>query len=137
MCTIKKVLEVPPELFLQRGVLKICCKYTGKHPCGSVIPIKLLCNFIEIALLHGCAPVNLLHIFKTLFYKNTSGGMLLKCSKQYSGYSQQYSKHYRSFNIHNNIQILIFTEMLQEILNLLRYCYFTAIQTTTSWYIHT
>ena len=125
MCTIKKVLEVPPELFLQRGVLKICCKYTGKHPCGSV------------ALLHGCAAVNLLHIFKTLFYKNTSGGMLLKCSKQYSGYSQQYSKHYRSFNIHNNIQILIFTEMLQEILNLLRYCYFTAIQTTTSWYIHT
>ena len=37
----------------------------------------LLCSFIEIALRHGCSPVNLLHIFKTLFYKNTSGGLLL------------------------------------------------------------
>ena len=28
---------------------------------------KLFCNFIEIALRHGCSPVNLLHIFRTLF----------------------------------------------------------------------
>ena len=33
--------------------------------------IKLLCNFIEIALGHGCSPVNLLHIFRTPFTKNT------------------------------------------------------------------
>ena len=26
---------------------------------------KVLCNFIEITLWHGCAPVNLLHIFRT------------------------------------------------------------------------
>ena len=36
----------------------------------------LLCNFIEIALLHGCSPVNLLHIFRTPFPKNISGGLL-------------------------------------------------------------
>ena len=28
-------------------------------------------------LRHECSPVNLLHIFKTPFYKNTSGGLLL------------------------------------------------------------
>ena len=35
------------------------------------------CNFIEIALLHCRSPVNLLHIFRTPFYKNTSKGLLL------------------------------------------------------------
>ena len=34
-------------------------------------------NFIEIALWHGCSPVNLLHIFRTPFPKNTSGWLLL------------------------------------------------------------
>ena len=34
-------------------------------------------NFIEITLKHGFSPVNLLHIFRTLFPKNTSGGLLL------------------------------------------------------------
>ena len=35
--------------------------------------------FIEInfTLRHGCSPVNLLHIFRTLFSKNTSGGLHL------------------------------------------------------------
>ena len=33
-------------------------KLTGEHPCRSAISIKLLCNFIEIALWHGCSPVN-------------------------------------------------------------------------------
>ena len=44
----------------------------------NVISIKKQSNFIEIKLRHGCSPVNLLHIFKTPFPKNTSGGMLLK-----------------------------------------------------------
>ena len=35
-------------------------------------------NFIEIPLQHGCSPVNLLHIFRILLPKNTSGGLLLK-----------------------------------------------------------
>ena len=34
-------------------------------------------NFIEIALRHGCSPVNLLHIFRTPFPKNISEGPLL------------------------------------------------------------
>ena len=35
-------------------------------------------DFIEIALQHGCSPVNLLHIFITPFLKNTSQWLLLK-----------------------------------------------------------
>ena len=35
-------------MFLGKGVLKICCKFTGEHPCWNVI-----CKFIEIVLQHG------------------------------------------------------------------------------------
>ena len=34
-------------------------------------------NFIEITLRHGCSPINLLHIFRTPFPRNTSGRLLL------------------------------------------------------------
>ena len=43
----------------------------------SVISIKLPRNFIEITLRHGCSPVKLLHIFRTPFPRNTSGGLRL------------------------------------------------------------
>ena len=65
------------EVFLGKGVLKTCSKFTGKQPYRSVISIKLPRNFIEITLRHGCSPVNLLHIFRTLFSKNTSGWLFL------------------------------------------------------------
>ena len=58
-----------PDMFLRKGVLKICSKLT--------ISIKLQSNFIEMALWHGCSPVNLLHIFRTPFSRNTSGLLLL------------------------------------------------------------
>ena len=67
-----------PEMFLRKGVLEICSKFTGEHTCQSAISIKLLCNFIEITLWHGCSTVNLLHIFRTSFLKNTSGRLLLE-----------------------------------------------------------
>ena len=67
----------PPVMFLGKGVLKICSKFTPEHPCRSVISIKLHSNFIEIILGHACFPVTLLHIFSTHFYKNTSGELLL------------------------------------------------------------
>ena len=63
----------PPEVFLGKGARKICSKFTGKYPCRSVISIKFLCNFIELTLWHWCYPVNLLHIFRTHFPKNTYG----------------------------------------------------------------
>ena len=39
-----------PEVFLGKGVLKICSKFTGEHPCWSEISIKLL--KISIKLLY-------------------------------------------------------------------------------------
>ena len=72
-----------PEVFLRKGVLKICSKFTGEHPCQSAISIKLQSNFIEIALRHGCSPANLLHIFRTPFPKNTSGRLLLEKAQRY------------------------------------------------------
>ena len=67
----------PSEVVLGKGVLKIYLKCTKEHPCWSAISIKLLCNFIEIALRHRYSPVILLHIFRTSFPKNTSGVLLL------------------------------------------------------------
>ena len=52
-------------------------KFAGENPCRSVISIKLQSRFIEIALLDGCSPVNLLLFFRTPFLKNTSGELLL------------------------------------------------------------
>ena len=72
----------PPEVFLGKGVLKICSKFTGEQPCRSVITINFQSNFIEITLWHGCSPVNLLHIFRTLFSRNTSGGLLLQYTRE-------------------------------------------------------
>ena len=66
-----------PEVFLGKGVLNICSKLTGGHLCRSAISIRLLCNFIEIALRHKCPPVDLLHIFRTPFRRNTSRCLLL------------------------------------------------------------
>ena len=45
-----------PDVFLRKGFLKTCSKITRELPCRGVISIKLLCNFIEIALRHGCSP---------------------------------------------------------------------------------
>ena len=67
----------PSKVFLEKGVLKIYSKFTGEHSCWDAISIKLLCNFIEIALWYGCSPVNSLYIFRTPFPKNISGWLLL------------------------------------------------------------
>ena len=65
------------EVFLRNGVLKICSKFPGEYPCRSVISITLQSNFIEIALRCECSPVNLLHIFRTPFSRNSSEWLLL------------------------------------------------------------
>ena len=64
-------------MFLGKGVLKLCSKFTVQHPYRSVISIKLQSNIIEITLGYEYSPVKLLHIFRTPFPKNTSGRLLL------------------------------------------------------------
>ena len=58
-------------VFCEKGVLKICSKYTGEHPCRNVISIKLLCT------LPWVFSVNLLHFFRIPFPKNTCRGLFL------------------------------------------------------------
>ena len=72
----------PSRGVLEKGILKICSKVAGEHPCRSTIVIKLQSNFIEIVIRHGCSPVNLLYIFRTPFPKNTSGWLLLYFSQR-------------------------------------------------------
>ena len=100
-------------MFPGKGVRKRCRKFTGEHPCRSVISIKLLCNFIEITLRHRCFPVNLLHIFRTPFLKNTSVRLL-------------HENNYRPVSILPNISkihesLFIWLFKLQETENLSRF----------------
>ena len=67
-----------PEVFLKKGVLKICSKFLGEHPYRSIVSINFICNFIEIALRHGYSLANLLDIFRITFPKNTSRRLFLK-----------------------------------------------------------
>ena len=65
-----------------RGVLKKSCS-ENMQQIFRRIPVpkcnfnKVGCNFIETALRHERSPVNLLHIFRTPFPKNTSGWLRL------------------------------------------------------------
>ena len=63
----------PSRSVVRIGELKIRSKFTGGHLYGGVSSIKF---FIEIALRHGCSPVNLLHIFRTphLFLRTLQDG---------------------------------------------------------------
>ena len=78
---LRNILQKQPS----RGVLREKSsenmqQITGERPYRSVISIKLLCNFTETTLRHGCSPVNLQHIFSTPTYKNTYGGLLITIS---------------------------------------------------------
>ena len=95
--------NIHSEAVLGKGVLKrcACSKITGAHPCQSVISIKLLGNSFEITLCHGCSSVNLLHIFRTPFPKNTSGWLPLS-----------FVRDHLFMIIMKNVQFLHFTLVL-------------------------
>ena len=56
-----------------RGVIRKRCSENMQQIYGRTIMPK--CNFNKAALQlrDGCSPVNLLHIFRTPFLKNTAG----------------------------------------------------------------
>ena len=77
-----------PEKQPTRAALKKKCSENMqqiymRHPCRSVISIKLQSNFTEITLRFECSFINLLHIFKTSFPKNISSGLLLGPHKSF------------------------------------------------------
>ena len=68
----------PTDVFLGKGVLKMCSKFTGVHSCQIVISIKLQSNLTKIKLRHEYSPVSFVYISRTPFPRNTFGGLLLK-----------------------------------------------------------
>ena len=82
--TVNTTCKSPSQKQPQRGVPRKRCSENMQQvyrrapmPKCDLNKVALLCNLIEIALWHGCSPVNLLHIFSTPFLKNTSGWLLL------------------------------------------------------------
>ena len=110
---LKGVGSSHSEVLLKKAVLKICRKFTGEHPCRSIISIKLYCNFVEIAIWHGCSPVNLLHIFRTPFYKNTSEWLFLRCPiKRLFWKTLQNSQENISVGVYFSIKLKALPEIL-------------------------
>ena len=82
--TVNTTCKSPSQKQPHRGVPRKRCSENMQQvyrrtpmPRCDLNKVALLCNLIEIALWHGCSPVNLLHIFSTPFLKNTSGWLLL------------------------------------------------------------
>ena len=78
------------------------------------IRLKLLSNFIKIALRHGCSPVNLPHIFRTPFLKNTSRWLLLfvETNKEYFDYpicvrQKLFYIYYNVYNVCINLSAFV------------------------------
>ena len=75
------------EVFLEKGSLKICSKFTGEYPCQSAISIKLHANYWN----HTMAWVSSSKF--PAYFQNTCEGLLLllqnkeavahRCSKQF------------------------------------------------------
>ena len=86
--TLRYWLIIDGSIFKSVFVLPLKGQFTLTYgillPYQSVISMKLLCDFIEITLRHGCSPVDLLHVFRAPFHKNTYGEMLLKNIVQHS-----------------------------------------------------
>ena len=62
-----------------RSVLRKRCsenmqQFYKRTPIPKCDSNKVALHFIEITLCHGCSPVNLLNIFRTLFPQYSSGG---------------------------------------------------------------
>ena len=70
---LKKVYQKQPS----RGILRNRCSENIQQIYRRTRMSKLRSKFIEITLRRGCSPVTLLHIFRTVFPKNTSGWVLL------------------------------------------------------------
>ena len=70
---IQKYLQKQPS----RGVLKKKCSENIQQIYRRTPMPKCGFNKVALTLRHGCSPVNLLHIFRTPFPRNTYGRLLL------------------------------------------------------------
>ena len=63
-----------PEVFSNKDTVQIRSKPTEEQKRRSAIPTKSLCNFIELTLMHKCAPENPHHTRKTHLPRRTPLG---------------------------------------------------------------
>ena len=81
LIVIEQFLVWPPiysassEKNPSRGILRKRCSENMQQIYGRTRIAK--CDFKKVPFQHGCSPVNLLHIFRTPFLSNNSGGLLL------------------------------------------------------------
>ena len=76
-------------------------------------------NFIEIILWHGCSPINLMPIFRTIFPKKTSGGLLLGFSGAIwllSNYEQTFNFQWPNFFLPSQVMLDVTTNCLLSLL---------------------
>ena len=96
-------------MFLREGVLKICSKFTGEHPCRSVISIKLLCNIIEITLQHRGLPGKQIKTCLCIYISVLSSIYYLDKPMMFAKFL---SKHKRKHSYHVKMLYLILTKVI-------------------------
>ena len=74
----------PPQVFLGKGCSETMQQIYRRTPMPKCNFNKVAwqSNFIKMTLQHGYSPVNLLHIFRKPFPKNTCGRLLLYVLKK-------------------------------------------------------
>ena len=129
---------MPYYWYLQKqssgGVLRKKC-YENMEQSYRRIPIPkcdlntVASNFIEITLRHGCFPINLLHIFRTPFPKNTFGRLLLKYSWRWESGSfkhfQSSVSYFKCYNVVNDYQVFVKGNCGENDLRAYKYWWFT------------
>ena len=79
-----KTQRQPAEVFCKIGVLRNFAKFTGKHPCQSLLFNKVAdlrpATLLKKRLWHRCFPVNFAKFLKTPFITKHLWRLLLKTS---------------------------------------------------------
>ena len=91
--------SIHPEVFLEKGILKICCKFTGEQPYGSVICMEISVIYM---LFHGNLVKNLI-VIKTVINLISFFTVTLELVTTFSLKNIHYILHYNAttFEIHN------------------------------------
>ena len=71
------------EVFLRKSVLKICSKFTGEHPCRSVISIKLLSARVSFLIKLQAEVADLGFDLDLVFFNKVAGNCgLVTCTEE-------------------------------------------------------
>ena len=85
--------------------------FTGEQPCWSMILMKLLYNFVKIALWHECFPVNLLHIFRAHFpFCEKTSHLIVKFHHRYIWLAPEYVSIFLLVSVIYNFYFLLLSK---------------------------